>query len=248
MDIMLNARDMKVLTIAFCLYLMTGLIAFAQQIPEYRGVYTGDLVWEGEVNMVADVLVLRGGSLKIRAGTRVNVYPAEGTKIDPEYLSSQTELLVRGRIDIQGTPDAPVRFVIVDKETTEQIAWAGITLDNSTESRIHHAQIERADIGIRCVRSSPEIVGNSIKDSRYGIIVQNESHPRITGNQLANGEGGIFCWHNSNPEIRENRIVGHDEEALFVDASSHPRLGYNLVSNNAIGLALYSRTLRHQEV
>jgi parallel beta-helix repeat protein len=248
MDMMPGARHTVKIAIAFCLVLLPCSLASAQQIPEYSGAYAGALVWEGEINMIRDVLILQSGSLTIRAGTRVNVFPAEGTKIDPEYLSSQTELLVRGRIDIQGTPQAPVRFVIIDKETTEQIAWAGITLENSSESRIRHAQIDRADIGIRCVRSSPEIVGNSIQECRYGIVAQSESHPKVVGNQLTDGEGGIFCWNNSNPDIQDNRIVNHDEEALFVDASSRPRLGHNLVSNNTIGLALYSRTLTHQDV
>ena len=144
----------------------------ASEIADYSGAYTGHLVWQGEVNMTGDVLVLQGGSLTIRAGTIINVFPAEGTKIDPEYLSSQTELLVRGRLDVQGTEAEPVRFSIVDKGESEEIAWAGITFDAADTSRIHYAILERADIGIRSVASSPEIVGNRINGCRYGIVLQ----------------------------------------------------------------------------
>lgn len=233
--------------LAFSLFLASCGIATqaAGEGHQVSGPISSDMVWEGEVTMAGDVLVLPGASLTIHAGTRVNVVPAEGTKIDPEYLSSQTELLVRGRLDIQGTFDAPVRFVVEASASDEVIAWAGITLDGAADSRIRHAVIERADIGIRCVGSSPEIAGNRIVGCRYGIVAQQQSHPRITGNTLLNGEGGVFCWKGSNPHLSDNHIAGNDEEALFVDDTSRPELERNTLSGNAIGLALYPRDLAY---
>jgi len=215
----------------------------ADPAVEYSGAYAGDLVWEGTVTMTADVLVLEGGSLTVRAGTQVNVVPAEGTKIDPEYLSSQTELLVRGKLDIQGTVEAPVRFVIVETSGTEEIAWSGITLDRAAESSIRNVELERADTAIRCVESSPEVEGTLITDCRYGIVAQQQSHPKIIGNVIADGEVGVFCLRGSNPYLLHNQITGHDEEAVFVDASSRPWLDRNTISGNSIGLALYPRDL-----
>lgn len=232
-----------VLTVWLALTLMPLPALAAAGATQYAGAYGGELVWAGSVTMTDDVLILAGGSLTIRAGTQVNVIPAEGTKIDPEYLSAQTELLVRGRLDIQGTPAAPVRFVILDRPGGEAIAWAGITLDRAAPSLIRYAELTRADIAIRCVSSSPQIHGNRIVDCRYGIVAQQQSHPRITGNQLADGEGGIFCWRGSNPVLRDNRITGHDEEGVFVDSDSRPRLEVNTISGNAVGLALYPRDL-----
>jgi hypothetical protein len=211
--------------------------------PEFAGAYADDIVWEGTVTMAGDVLILEGASLTIRAGTQVNVVPAEGTKIDPEYFSSQTELLVRGKLDISGEADAPVRFVIVGNNDTEEIAWSGITLDSAEQSRILHVELQRADIAIRCVASSPEIRGNRINNCRYGIVTQQRSHPKILDNRLTDGEGGIFCWKGSNPYLLGNTISGHDEEAIFVDGDSRPWLDRNMVSGNSIGLALYPRDL-----
>jgi hypothetical protein len=212
-------------------------------VPEYSGAYAEDLVWESTVTMSGDVLILEEGSLTIRPGTQVNVLPAEGTKIDPEYLSSQTELLVRGKLEILGTEAAPVRFVLIERNDLEEIAWSGITLDSATQSRILHAELERADIAIRVVASSPEIKGNKITRSRYGIVMQQQSHPKILDNLLSDGEGGIFCWKGSNPFLLGNTIQDHGEEAIFVDIDSRPWLDRNFVSGNAIGLALYPRDL-----
>ncbi|TFG86395.1 MAG: hypothetical protein E4H17_04185 [Gemmatimonadales bacterium] len=209
---------------------------------DYAGAYGGDLVWVGTVTMTGDVLILAGGSLTIRPGTEVRVVPAEGTQIDPEYFSSLTELLVRGRLQIEGTAEAPVRFVIVERPELEEIAWAGITFDTA-DGTIRHAEIERAETGVRCVGSAAEITDSLIRRCRYGIIAQAGSHGKILDNRLADGEGGVFIWLDSNPYLKGNRISGHDEEGVFVDATSRPYLDRNTVTGNAIGLALYPRDL-----
>jgi parallel beta-helix repeat protein len=220
-----------------------GLWAKESTDTHYRGAYAQDLVWEGEVTMTGDVLILQGATLTVKPGTRVHVIPSESTKIDPEYLSAETELLIRGSLDIQGTQDSPVYFIPRDRDKSDSIAWAGITLDHAVSSRIAHAFLERADMAIRCVNSSPDIVGNQISSSRYGIVAQEESHPEILDNTIVDGEGGVFCWRSSNPKISGNRVLGHDEEALFVDWTSRPKLSANLISGNAIGLAIYPRDL-----
>jgi len=229
---------------------LTLLLAACQTTPrsapppaEYAGAYGGDLVWQGAVTMVDDVLIREGGSLTIRPGTEVRVVPAEGTQIDPEYFSSLTELLVRGELFVEGTAAEPVRFVIVERPELEEIAWAGITLDGAGPSRIVHAEIERAENGVRCVGCAAEITDSSIRRCRYGIIAQAGSHAKILDNRIEDGEGGVFVWSGSDPYLKGNLISGHDEEGIFVDATSRPYLDRNTVTGNAIGLALYPRDL-----
>lgn len=214
---------------------------------EYAGAYGGELVWEGEVTMRGDVLILESGRLTIRPGTTVHVVPAEGTQIDPEYFSSLTELLVRGRLEIAGTGEQPVRFVIVERPELEEIAWAGISFDRGATGAVRQAVIERAETGVRCVASSPEITGNLIRRCRYGVIAQAGSHPKILDNRIEDGEGGVFVWRGSNPYLKGNRITGLDEEGIFVDADSRPWLDRNTVSGNAIGLALSPRDLPYDD-
>ncbi|PLX88456.1 MAG: hypothetical protein C0614_02475 [Desulfuromonas sp.] len=209
----------------------------------YAGVYGEDLVWSGQVTMDGDVLILENARLTILPGTEVLVTPAEGTQIDPEYLSSLTELLVRGRLDIQGSAAEPVRFVAANSVFGEDYAWAGIILDQAGESRIVHAEIVRAETAIRTVSCSPLIEGNLISHCRYGIVTQQQSHPKVLDNTIRNGEGGLFCWGGSNPYLKGNRIIDHDEEGVFVDAGSRPWLDRNTISGNSIGLAIYPRDL-----
>jgi parallel beta-helix repeat protein len=229
-----------------CLLLLANLAVAAETPLQFSGVQSTDLVWSGTVIMSGDVLIPAGTKLTIAAGTEVRVTPAEATKIDPEYLSSQTELLIRGQLEARGTQERPIRFVLVG-EPKEEIAWAGLILDGSAESILRHLVLERADIGIRCVNTSPLIEGCHISRCRYGIVAQQQSHPKILNNLIEKGEGGLFCWRGSNPYLKGNRIIDNDEEGLFVDASSRPWIDRNHLSGNAIGLALYPRDLPYDE-
>lgn len=239
----------------YAAFLLLMVLAACQSVPrpaadgtppvpaEYAGAYGGDLVWTGTVTMTGDVLILPGGSLTIRPGTEVRVIPAEGTQIDPEYFSSLTELLVRGRLEVEGLAEQPVRFTIVERPDLEEIAWAGITFDAGASGSVRQALLERAETAVRCVQSSPSLIGNQIRRCRYGIIVQQQSAPQILDNRISDGEGGVFCWRGSNPHLAGNHVSGHDEEGIYVDADSRPRLERNTVVGNAIGLALYPRDL-----
>jgi len=214
------------------------------EVPrEYAGVLRGETILSGEVFLSDDVLVPAGSTLIIRPGTVVYVRGAEGTKIDPEYLSPATELLVRGTLRAEGSVAAPIRFVPLAPAVADEPAWAGIELDGAVDSRIAGVVIERAETGILCIGSSPVIEANRLSGCRYGLVFQKGSAARVFGNRIEAGEGGVFCWLGSDPLLRENTVIDHAEEGVFVDAGSRPRLERNSVSGNAIGLALYSRDL-----
>ncbi|BCR05345.1 hypothetical protein DESUT3_24140 [Desulfuromonas versatilis] len=224
-----------------------GLAAPAAQSPagpareplEAVGVLSGLTVWSGEVVLVGDVLVPRGSTLRILAGTTVRVRYDDSTKIDPEYLSSDTELLVRGALEIAGTDQEPVRFIPEGAPEGEAVAWAGVLLDRAEPSVIEGAEIARAETGILCIGTSPLVRGSRILGCRYGVVAQQGSSPQIRDNLIAEGEGGIFCWRGSSPQVQGNRVTGNDEEGIFADGDSRPALEGNRVSGNAIGLAAF---------
>ena len=207
------------------------------------GVLNGRTVLSGQVKLAADVLVPRGAELVIRAGTTVHVHVTESSKIEPQYLSAATELLVRGRLRVEGTAARPVRFVPDGQGVDGGRPWAGIELDGARRSEIRGTRIAGAETGILCIRTSPLLRGNHLTGCRYGIIVQGGA-PQILGNQVERGEGGIFCWRGARPALRGNRISGNQEEGVFVDATSSPQLADNTISGNGIGLAWYPPGLR----
>ena len=211
-------------------------------VREIAGVLLGETVLAGEILLAGDVLVPRGSTLIIRPGTVVHIRTSESTKIDPEYLSPATEILIRGTLRCEGSEDAPIRFEAGPPPAGETIAWAGIIFAGGSGS-VAWSSIAAAESGILCIAAAPELHHNTIEGCRYGIVAQKGSAPQILDNVLSGGEGGIFCWLDSQPPLLRNRISDNAEEGIFVDASSRPRLGRNMVSGNAIGLALFSREL-----
>lgn len=212
------------------------------KMQQLQGVLQGETILSGSLYLADDVLVPKGSTLVLRPGTMVYVRVTESTKIDPEYLSPATELLVRGSLRIEGTAEQPVRFLPVSEQTGE-VLWSGITLDGASESRISGLELHLAEAGVQCINTSPVIIGSRFIGCRYGVIAQRQSSPQILGNQILRGEGGIFCWRDSHPLIENNQILDNDEEGVFVDGSCRPQLRGNRIEGNDIGLALYPRKL-----
>lgn len=213
-------------------------------LPQFSGVLLQNQTISGEIILAADLLIPEGRILTILPGTTIYVKPTPSTKIDPEWLSAETEMLVRGTLRIEGTSDQPVTFVPLDKKADQDVAWAGILFDRSVDSVVRHAQIFQAETGILCIDSSPLIQENLIVESRYGLVMQNGSSPSVSDNMIGNGEAGVFCWTNSSPELRSNQIAGNEEEGLFIDRSCNPLLDDNRILKNDIGLAAYDPGLR----
>jgi len=208
---------------------------------EISGVLAGDKVLSGEVILGGDLLVPRGVTLRIEPGTTLYVRPSESTKIDPEYLSSYTEVLVRGTLKCLGSVKKPVRFVPLTEG--DEIAWAGIILDGAVDSVVKGTEIASAETGILCVGTSPIIEENLIKGCRYALIAQEKSSPEILSNRMEGGEGGVFCFRGSNPHLNGNTIADNEEEGVFIDRTSRPLLEFNAIRGNAIGVAYYSPDL-----
>lgn len=211
-------------------------------MPQLQGVLQGDTVLSGNVYLADDLLVPKGSTLVLRPGTTVYVRVAESTKIDPEYLSAATELLVRGSLRIEGTAQKPVQFLPVSDQAKE-ILWSGITLDGASDSRISGLELHLAEAGVQCINASPVIADSRFIGCRYGLIALRQSSPQILNNQIVQGEGGIFCWRDSHPLIENNQILDNAEEGIFVDATCRPQLRHNRIEGNDIGLALYPRDL-----
>jgi len=215
-------------------------------LPQISGILLKDTVLNGAVVLTADLLVPSGRSLTLRPGTTVYVRSNPSTKIDPEWLSAETELLVRGSLHIEGTSDQPVTFLPLDPPEGQEIAWAGILFDRATDSAVRNARIYQAETGILCIDSSPLIRDSVIKGARYGLVIQGSSAPQVIGNLIHKGESGVFCWRDATPELRDNNISDHQEEGLFVDRQSRPRLSGNQISGNDLGLVAYNVDLATQ--
>ncbi|HEY5672488.1 MAG TPA: NosD domain-containing protein [Malonomonas sp.] len=201
------------------------------------GVLTADTVLDGAYLLEADLQVPVGITLTILPGSDILVVASDSTKIDPEYLSKEIEVLIRGRLLAQGTAARPIRFALDSTDNSDSL-WAGLQFVASEGSLLEHLRIEQAETGVLCLDSSPQLNYVSILRSRYGILLQQNSQPLISDSQLLDGEAGLFCWDQSAPLLQRTEISGNREEGIYLGRECAASLRQNLIKKNDRGIVL----------
>jgi hypothetical protein len=211
------------------------IVAGACAAPGYRGAEIGaapatvqgkllaDGVWRGTIVLADDFQVPRGRTLRILAGTRVLVRPADTSKTEPEYLDNATELLVRGRLLVEGTASRPVLFEPLPVAGPEgDSGWGGIIFDGGG-GEIRHARLSGAETGLTLLAASPSIADTLISGVRQGVVIHRGSAPRLTRVSVQAEEGGIACWPGSAPTLERVDVRAGEHEGLLVapDAAPH---------------------------
>jgi hypothetical protein len=154
---------------------------------------TEDTLWQGEVTLSDDLLVPSGVTLTIAAGTTIIINPAESTKIDPEYISHYTEILVRGSLRAEGTVLQPVSFQLA-KTGDGDDRWAGIIVDHG-EAYLAGSEIRDAEAGLYVVNGKLEMDGSKLSGNRYGIVAQGEAtQASIHNSLLSYNEYGLLTF------------------------------------------------------
>ena len=205
--------------LALCIGLAAGRSAAAT-------VLTGNTVWQGEVVLKEDLLVPRGVTLTVRAGTVVKVLASESTKTDPEFLSPLTEITVRGTIRVEGTAAAPVRFVPETGSRSDE--WAGLLLDGG-EAYVRHCTISGADSAVYLLNGTGEFRDCLITGNRYGITLPGVSanllleQCRVTQNDV-----GLVTVGKGSPRLNDTTIAGNRKKDVWheqvPDIRPSPRL------------------------
>lgn len=208
-------------------------------LPQFSGVISGQVELSGELVMVDDVRVPAGSSLTFLPGTLVWVRPAESTKIDPEYLSSLTELQVQGLLRIAGNGSDPVRFLPL--KPLEPVAdgaplWAGISLLPGAVGELSGVELVRAESGVLAQQAEASLYGVRMTDCRTGLTIQSGARLTAERLQVQGGETGLFCWGESVVAVSDSLFSGLDEEGLYLSRECRSRLKQVVLKENAIGL------------
>ncbi len=186
-------------------------IGFAGKVLNEDTVYSGDIV------LTEDILVPEGVTLTVMPGTSLNVRPSDGTKTEPEYLSSLTEITVRGRLDIRGSKDSPVSIHIKAKKHSEK--WAGIIVDGGSVN-IRYCSVKDAETGIWVISGSATINDSVFHDNRYGLIAQSKtSYVKMTGSRITENDYGVFELDNAHVTYKEDFIGKNRKKDLYLYGS-----------------------------
>lgn len=197
--------------------------ARASEPVEVEGVITTDATWSGRVLVVGDVLVPEGVTLTVVPGTVVMFARSDSSKIEPMFLSMQTELLVRGTLVVDGLREDPVRFLPApeehDMKAPERGDWGGLIFDGGSASKsvVRCAIIEMADTGVAAYRSSPGLADCRIMDSRYGLVAADGAAPRLAGCVIRGGEFGVVSYRGGRPALDGCTVEGNEHDTLTRD-------------------------------
>jgi parallel beta-helix repeat protein len=177
---------------------------------------TKDTVWQGQIKVEEDVLVPKGVTLTIRAGTTVRVVSAESTKTDPEYVSPLTEITIRGTLRVEGTDKAPVEFAGVDATTG---SWAGIVIDQGT-AVIRSCRIRNADTGLSIVDGGLEIHDSILKENRYGVVALGRgADVRVEGSRVTDNDYGVFTFQGARLSLPGTVVAGNRKKDSYSAAA-----------------------------
>jgi len=169
-------------------------------------VITGEAVWQGTVELPEDVLITESARLVIAPGTTVIVRASEGTRTDPQFYSTETEILVRGKLEVNGSAEAPVSFRAAPGGTP----WAGIVADGPGAS----VSLVRATVsGAR--PGSPSSAGGvprrrDVHRLPLRVVLLGAATARLTRCRLEGNDYGLADY-SGGAALQETTVAGNRE-------------------------------------
>ncbi len=190
------------------------LVIFFMPVRAGAMTLTRNTVWDGEVDVREDVLIPKGVTLTILPAARIRVQPAEGTKIDPEYLSHLTEITVRGNLVVKGTRSTPVVFSLAETQSLQQ--WAGIIIDHGS-AMIRFCTIKDAETALLVIDGSADIASSLLVKNRYGLVGQGDkTEITLTDCRVHENEYGIFSLNDARIIQRNNVVEGNRKNDSYI--------------------------------
>lgn len=225
-------KSFKYFLAGLCLALVFSMKVFGADAPvavqgsgplQVEGAVTHDTNWKGQVLVAGDVLVPEGTTLTIAPGTVVMFMSSESSKIEPAFLSMQTEIMVRGRLVAEGEKGKEITFGPAPEELggkkPERGDWGGVIFDGpeSGKSRVANAVFAKADTALAFYGSSPDIAGCTVTDCRYGIVSMGGSTPRFEACSITGNEFGVVSGSGSSPSFKKCNISNNEHDFLGRD-------------------------------
>lgn len=197
--------------------LLWGSPALAQ---EFGGRLESGSLWQGAVRLTASVEIPPGVTLEIAPGTEVRVE-------SPDH-----RILVRGRLRIKGTTEAPVVFF-----TPAQ--WQGIEfMEPDGRSHIDFARFEGGAVFVSGFAAHLDVRGTEFRAAATAVKLVRDCVLRVEESLFSGCETGIRMQMKSSAEIIDSRFEKHGVSALAFSHGSRGSVTGCVFSSNeqAVGL------------
>ena len=236
------SRSSLSLLVILPLLFATGCLHRPSSAVVVTGTLSGEIVWEGEVQLGGDVILAPGGHLTILPGTTVRFLPAEGfpAGLSEHPYFSGSELIIQGKLTAIGTATAPISFRAAD-DAAPAGSWGAINFEGGAEGLFVHCILRQADSAIHSRESSVYIEESLLEENLAGIRFN--SSVMLIERNLLRGNTTAIRFHFGEPVVCNNRFEGNRVN-LFI--TSHPR-DY-LFENNIFGAPLDYQVVLGEEV
>jgi tetratricopeptide (TPR) repeat protein len=141
--------------------------------------------------------------LELPEGAHLQIAPGADVR-----FGASAGLKIAGRLEVQGTPEAPVRLGPLSSDATRDW-WMGLTLAASGSMVLHHCQLTGADIALQAEEGGSAVLDHCTLDqpTRRGVRVSRGGHVQINDcDVLGSHAVGIECGPAGKIEIKGCRI------------------------------------------
>lgn len=169
---------------------------------------TVDTTVSGKVTIAEDLLVPEGVTLTFLPGTQVTVIPSEGTRTDPQFVTTETEIVVRGSLSMDGTT--------IGTQTRIKGSWGGIIATTPGASvTISDSRVADAQYGLMMLGGTAQVTGSTFKNNEVGIAAALGAWVGLADNTYDSNNMATAAWHTANPlSSPTDTFVNNKDDAL----------------------------------
>ncbi len=172
------------------------------------GAVIEDTTLSGHVILEEDLLIPEGVTLSFLPGTQVSVLPSEGTRTDSQFVTTETEIVVRGTLFIDGTR--------MESRSGVKGSWGGVVATApAAKVTVRDSTLSHAQYGLLMLSGTGRVSGSAFKDNEIGIAAALGAWLELAGNSFTGNDMATAAWHTANPlKSLTDTYSGNDDDAL----------------------------------
>jgi len=221
--------------------------AYSEEILN-KSILDKDTTWQGEILIKGDVEVAKGATLTIMPGTTVRFAKIDefgSEKLSQDRLSHfpRAELIVRGHLYSQGTPQNKIVFTSAE-EVPHPGDWGSINLLNTDDNIIEYCIVKYAHTGVHAhsaqvVVAHSEFHHNSVAIGQKNLKNLPKSVLPMLYNTITDNGGGILYGGGSTPTISHNEINNNKFFGIYAKKGGLANVRYNNITGNGKGVIFF---------
>ncbi len=250
---MFNNFFSKIASGALCIFTASFLIACSgseKQIVLEKTMLDQDTIWQGNILIKGDVEVPEGITLTIMPGTVIKfakVEPFGATKLSKDKLNHfpGSEIIVKGKILAQGTPEEKIIFTSAEKKPTPG-DWGSVNMLISVGNIIEYCDFSYAHTAVHCHSAHAVVTNSNFHHNGVAIGQKNVKNTSIKSvvpifyNTFTENGGAILFGGGSTPSISRNDITNNSFFGIYAKKGGKAVVRYNNISKNGKGIIFYS--------